>query len=390
MTSDKQTTSSANADLSALARLLGSQRNNPVERQQFSLETLDYHGIAALVYENLNQLKSSAESFDKTSLSEASLSETPVNKELENSLKLRQPLMVANEALRLNELTELFDGFAHAGLQEWLVFKGTALAYSSYPKPWLRPRTDTDILISEAQLDSFSSVFEALGYQREFAITGDLIAYQCTFGKRLVGDASINIDVHWRINNRQCLANAFTLPELLQGAQRIAALGQQVFAPSKVDSLLIACLHRLGHHHTEERLAWLYDIHLLSAQLEDSDWLMLENNAKAKKLATLCADGLNKTQKYFDSKIPSSALESLSKVSISEEPSSIFLNPDLSNWQILMSDLKAIRPWSSKLRFVIQTAIPSPDYIRKKMHTRSATLGYLKRSINGLKRLFGL
>ena len=34
-----------------------------------------------------------------------------------------------------------------------LITKGTALAYTTYPQPWLRPRTDTDILVRPDDVD---------------------------------------------------------------------------------------------------------------------------------------------------------------------------------------------------------------------------------------------
>ena len=48
---------------------------------------------------------------------------------------------------------------------EHLVFKGTALAYTCYPEPSLRPRLDTDLLIRRADREDgvagVSSVWDA-------------------------------------------------------------------------------------------------------------------------------------------------------------------------------------------------------------------------------------
>ena len=42
--------------------------------------------------------------------------------------------------------------------------KGAQLAYSHYPQPWLRPRLDTDLLVSPATATAPIDVLRALGY----------------------------------------------------------------------------------------------------------------------------------------------------------------------------------------------------------------------------------
>jgi len=266
--------------------------NNNAEKKERSqsdlnrlLTRLDYHGISALVGEVTTDIT------------------------LKQALSPRRALMIANEQLRSRELALLLSALAKAGLERYLIFKGTALAHTVYPQAWLRPRTDTDMLIEHSHLKAFSAVFEQQGYQRQFAISGDYVSYQCTFGKQLVGEASINIDVHWRINNRQCLANTIAFDELFDAAEHLSELGSNVPCPNSIDSLMIACLHRLGHHHTEERLTWLYDIHLLANSLTAAQWPVLAHLAKQRGLSALCLDGLKTSALYLGTNADTNALE---------------------------------------------------------------------------------
>ena len=55
----------------------------------------------------------------------------------------------AIELLRKHELVRVLEALARAEVAT-LLLKGTALAYSLYPAPTLRPRADTDVLISTA------------------------------------------------------------------------------------------------------------------------------------------------------------------------------------------------------------------------------------------------
>src|SRR6266550_3749249 len=71
----------------------------------------------------------------------------------------------ALEALRLENVREVvaaLDGRA-------VLTKGTALAYSIYPAPELRPRNDVDLLIDEHDLEAVRAAFALLGFIENLA-----------------------------------------------------------------------------------------------------------------------------------------------------------------------------------------------------------------------------
>ncbi|GAA6138441.1 hypothetical protein NBRC116583_21880 [Arenicella sp. 4NH20-0111] len=344
--------------------------NESVKLNITDLKELDYHGITALICHR--QLPSHVR----------------ISDELKSTLKKRTPLMVANESLRNRELEVLFSALDRAKLTNFIVFKGGALAHTIYEHSWDRARTDTDILIDQAELTLFSAVVEKLGYSRLFAIKGNYVSYQCTFGKNLIGSATINIDVHWRISNRQTLANAYSLADLTLEGQQLTNFLTNPIIPSFVDSLLIACLHRLGHHHTEERLTWLYDIHLLSAKLNPEDWKVFVRKAQLKQLTSISLNALDTAISYFSTSIPHQVLEELNINAAKYEPSRIFLNRKASALSLFISDVKAVKGLNGKLGFIFETFFPSPDYVRKKMRTKSTVKAYGLRATQGIKRWF--
>jgi len=307
--------------------------------------------------------------------------------ELARLIDQRKTMMVANELLKQRALTELFSTLSTSGLDRIILFKGTALAYSVYPEPWLRPRSDVDCLIDHPQLDQFEDVLTTLGYQKQFAIEGKYLSYQTTFSKALSGQSTIHLDLHWRINNRQTLAHAFNVGELLQNAQTLSAFDTAVKIPSPVDSLLIAALHRLGHHHGEERLAWLYDIHLLTQTLNTDAWPQLAQTALNKQLAGVTLDALQYCQQLLNTDVPPDTVTELELASQKTEPSQIFLQRDLPEWRYFLHDLKGLPSLAQKLRVTFEHLLPSPGYIRQRMRTRSAVVGYIKRLLRGLKRI---
>ena len=330
------------------------------------LGLLDYHGITML-----------ADHFGT------------LPKRLSPIIAQRKAMMAANDSLKQIELIGLFDAFADAELKECVLFKGSALAYTLYASPWLRPRSDSDILINPIHKEAFDQVFTALGYQKQFAIEGKYVSYQSTYSKALVGKSAINIDLHWRINNRQILANSYNAKELREHGQPLTELSSNITTPCAADCLLISSLHRLGHHQSEERLAWLYDIHLLASSLTDSDWQHLIEQAQGKQLCAITLDALEHCETLLNTATPALVLAQLSeRAQQVAEPSQLFLQRDLPERVLFWNDVKAMPSFADKLGLLLETFIPSPRYIRQQMNTKSALWGYLKRFIRGFKRVF--
>ena len=348
--------------LNSSARIL--PRPSGLSDHEF-VQQLDYHGITMLVEQAGN-----------------------LPQGVVQLLGPRKALMVASEALKNKALIELFDAFSSAGLQRNILFKGGALAYSIYSKPWLRPRSDTDCLIDQSEHPQFAQVLFDLGYKKSFAIEGKYVSYQHTYSKQLAGQSMMNIDLHWRINNRQALANTYSVDKLIETSSSLSMLSDSIKIPHPSDSLLIASLHRLGHHPNEERLTWLNDIHLLANALnEGNDWPLLCTKAREKRLAGITVDSLNYTKRLFATNISKEPWAELRAAAAIKEPSQVFLNRELPEWRYFLSDLATLQGWGNKLRLIYENVLPSPDYVRQQMGTKSALIAYFKRAMRGLARI---
>ncbi len=343
------------------------QISPPLELDQ--LDTLDYHGITLLVKNCIR--------------------DNDVPSPLSITLKQRRALAISNEALLKQALAQTFDACAKAGLKRFVVFKGTALAYSVYPKAWLRPRSDCDLLINSKDLNAFKQMFEKLGFSQQFGISGNYVSYQQTFNRPLVGDSTLNIDLHWRISNRQCLANTYEVEDILLTSQSLTEIHSSANIPSAIDSLLIACLHRLGHHASEERIAWLYDIHLLAQSLNTSEWHTLTERAQSKQLCSITIDALRLCTQVFATRVPNKVIETLQQTisNAALEPSQFLLQRDLPQWRYFLHDVKSIHSLRAKFAFVRETMLPSHDYLRQKTGTQWLVIAYFKRFKQGIRRL---
>lgn len=269
---------------------------------------------------------------------------------------------VAAEMARNNEFVQVIKALRTAGLAP-VIFKGQALAYSTYPQPWLRPRTDIDALIARSSFEAMVNILTSLGYGRTVAIDADLVLPQLSLYKNRHGMSHV-WDVHWRISNRPALAEALTSMEIFANAVETRIDDIAFLIPNRVYSLLIGCLHLVGHHADEIRMIWLYDLHLLVASMNDAEYQrFLDRSLKTVPMRAACHAALELTQRY----LPEERTDALCRA----------LDPGAkAQWATdqryldgLIGDVSAIGR-GNRLRFVAQHMFPSADYMMKRFGIR--------------------
>lgn len=256
-----------------------------------------------------------------------------------------------------------------------LVTKGTALAYSIYPSPDLRPRTDVDLLIDERDLDAVRAAFASIGFRETVSVIR-----QHMFSRVDANRIMQSYDVHLDITNNATTAGVLGYEELRARAVPIPALG--AIAPSLEDALLYACVHRVVHHHDIDRLIWLYDIHLL---YDAVDRAVFWERAAERRVLTICRHSIALAREAFGGEAGEMP------VPVKKEPSAVFLDHDRSRAALLAADLAAIASWRQRLRVVATLAFPPAEYMEQAFGVRSRALlpvFYLWRALRGVTRLF--
>lgn len=329
------------------------------------INRLDHHGVTMLIY-------------DKGKL----------NEEVMEALAPRKALMVANSDLNTRGLNKLFKNLKNAGLRKCILFKGAALAHTYYPEPWMRPRTDSDCLISQQDHDKFEAVLiSQLEFKKLFAIEGKLVSYQSTYVRKLTKNTNLILDLHWRINNRQTLAKLYTIDEISERGTTTASLNNAVIIPSAVDSILLSCIHRLGHHTGDERLIWLYDIHILANILDEDSWEELCLLCEDKMIAAITLDALNVCKDLLNTDIPESAEKLLRELASRDEPSKLMLKRSTTQWQLFKQDLNSLDNYKLKAQLLKENLFPSSEYIRQSMQTDNVVKGHAKRLFRSFKKV---
>lgn len=328
-------------------------------------ESIEQHGIAPLAYARLS---SAGESW-------------PIHAALRDSA-IRA---TAAESLRLADLRRLLDTFADRGIR-LLIIKGSALAYEVYDAPELRPRGDTDLLIAERDCDSMGAIMRELGYGSQLT-SGDTLAVRQQSFRR----GGHVYDVHWDVTNSAVVRDALPFEDLLARAIAVPGISERAFAPSHADALLLACLHRVAHHHDNERLIWLYDLHLLRERMSREEHAAFWRRAAERRIVTICERSIELADAWFSHAPHDRASDWLSDEERSrEEPSSSFLHRSRTRAAHLGGDLKAL-DWPSRLRRLRELALPPPAFMRQSFPAAprvALPALYVWRGARGVMRLF--
>ncbi len=272
------------------------------------------------------------------------------------------------EKLHQNELNRLFVIFRQHAIQ-FILLKGTAFAYSIYPEPHLRSRGDTDLIINDKDKNKINDMLLAEGYQIYLESNARLHSYQRTYFKEDKLGFTHTLDIHWRINNRQLLAQIFSWQELIEHSTKLARLSEHVRTLNPQYQLLHACLHRVVHLHSTyhfkkfgirgDRIIWLQDIFLLSETMTTKDWKQFSNLCLKKGVCHLVFDTVGAVSSFFPIDVPENILDNLSGHA-REEYSSILLSGGLID-QFLFDF--TILNWPDRLLLLREKVLPSNGYI---------------------------
>jgi hypothetical protein len=329
------------------------------------LEALDQHGIAPLVYARLSATGETWPIF-------AALRDTAIH-------------AAATETLRLADLRALLEAFADRGIRV-LIIKGTGLAYDVYDAPELRSRGDTDLLIAEVDCDSVGALMHQLGYESQLT-SGDTLAVRQQSFRR---DGHV-YDVHWDVTNSPVVRDALPFDELLRRAIAVPRISPQALAPSHGDAMLLACLHRVAHHHDNERLIWLCDIHLLRERMSRDEHAAFWRLAADRRVVTICERSIALAEEWFARTSHDRAADWIrDDERLRDEPSAAFLDRSRTRAAHLSGDLKALG-WRARMRRLRELAFPPAAFMRQSFPSAPIALLpalYVWRGVRGVLRLF--
>jgi len=293
------------------------------------------------------------------------------------------------EPLRAEDLRLVLRELASRGI-EVLLTKGTALAYDLYTKPEHRPRADVDLLISREDVPRAIETFRAMGFDVPETSGDEHAVRQVALSRTDAFGLQHHYDLHWAVTNTPLFATALGFEESRPRAIPIAALGSDARGLDDADALLLACIHRVAHHHDTERLIWLVDIALLSRRMQAEDRRRFWTQASAAGVIGVCVRSLALAEEWM----PGAGFRPEEWLSAEElgrdEPSRAYLDRDLTYGRTMAADFRALS-WRQRVQRAWQLAFPPAAFIQQSFGTTNRLILpwlYVRRGARGVVRLF--
>lgn len=289
---------------------------------------------------------------------------------------------VAADAGERHVIVEVLSTLADADIPV-LLLKGVALGYTAYSAPWLRARSDIDMLVPPGTLNDVTRALGRRGFQPAREVTHPLITRQRHFSRGEQFRAVV--DVHDALANPPVLRTLPEFDELLARAQYVDALAPHGRALRHRDALLHALVHRVAHHNSSVDLLWLYDMHLLAGHMDGGDWKHFVDTAERSRVAAIAADGLRVLVSIFASAVPAAVPSRLAAVQ--GEPSAALLGGQLTEWRLQWINLKSLRGLGEQLEFVrAHLAPPAGEVSFGAGPTWQRPFRYASRVVGGARR----
>ncbi len=245
-----------------------------------------------------------------------------------------------------------------------LLMKGAGLAHTVYPASYLRARVDTDLLVEEHAIERAERVLLAQGWHRPVERETELTAAQRHYTRTRARGPVDHLDLHWRIANPLAFARVLPFAELRRRAVPVRGLGPDARTLGLVDALLVACLHRVAHHHDEIQLLWLWDVHLLVQRASPDDREAFLRLAGRERMCAVCLRGIELSAECFGTAGARDLSDALRLCAAARsEPSARFIH-DTRLVTVLRSDLASLDGWPRRAALIAEHLFPSRAYMQ--------------------------
>ena len=292
--------------------------------------------------------------------------------EFSDAFQRAERAAVIEDALRHAELVHVLEELGTAGVRA-LLFKGAALAHTHYPASHVRVRADTDLIVPASDLTALDGVLGRLRYVSPAETSGRLVSYQRHYHKIDRHGVAHAFDVHWKISNLQALADRWTWQELWRRRVPVTALGSSAVTIDDVHALLLALVHRAGHHPGSHNLLWIYDLHVLASRLSPAEISQVQEIAAARGLGEVAADGLALARDRFGTRAVDPVIDALRARGVHQHDVRL-IQGSWTQARVLRLDLDALPSWRARGRLIREHLLPPASYMRARYGVRSNVL----------------
>ena len=272
-----------------------------------------------------------------------------------------------------------------AGNIEFLIFKGFSYTYLLYNQSNIRPYTDIDVFIDQADYDRVSDILIKQGYQQHSSRQGQFVSFQNSFFDS--NSPQTVIDLHWQINNRIEFHKNFQFVDLYKFAIVIETSVIQFKTLNLVDAFIVGCFHYQAHRVEDRKHIWLYDLAIIWKTMNSQQQTECFNKAQATNQSKIILSTLKQLNKNF---VNCLNLDEIVANQHKEATEDYLLkrHRKITDIKIRLANIKG---FGNKLKFISEYIFQKTDYVQHRYQLKSKNWVYLyypKMWLQDLLKLF--
>ena len=192
-----------------------------------------------------------------------------------------------------------------------LILKGALFAWTVYPHPDQRLRSDMDILVDPTRLEDARQVLVELGYRPLYSAAGGTPTEEEAWCRRCK-DGVHMVDLHWRLRSHPLLRDRLTFTEQWDESVALPALAEGARGQGPVHAVLMASMHWFDALYASPcPLVWILDMDLIWRIMTDAQKQSLRELAIERGLSGLVAENLAQARQEFGTDVADDYLQSL-------------------------------------------------------------------------------
>lgn len=288
---------------------------------------------------------------------------------------------------RINNLQEILKLFAEKNMQV-IGLKGVILVQLVYKDLGLRPMSDIDLLVEEADLQRAEKIMNRLGYRthvsgiKRFFLNFLTRKHQLPIFSNIQNNTFIEIhsDINPPINQYKADLQLFKDKSIFLKNSLL-----KTFSPE--DLLIHLCLHLDRHFfiHGKFRLAWISDILELLRKFQTKfQWKLFMQSCENQQIEQPIYQILNLVNRLYAYQFPTEIAEKIVFFHSSELEDEFvnYLNRQQSEKQILKEKkiraaLGRISGRKAKIKFLLSYLFPSVSFLKQKYSIRHVGIAFL-------------
>jgi len=247
---------------------------------------------------------------------------------------------------------------------ELIAFKGAAVSQWLYHPAYLRPRSDSDVLVRAELAPRLLKVLKKHGFEGILSANSGPVLAECSVARLDAYGVRQVLDVHWCVNSHPRLRHLLGFAELRSRAAA-SPYGSAIWLPDPLDQLFLSVVHLYGHQRGEPaKLIWWVDIDQMWRHFDQTQRAAFVEQALSKGLGALSAAALAHVAQQLDTPVAASDLQRLI-ANFSAEPSARLITYR-GRLIELTDDLASLPGWAARVAWLKDLALPPRAYLEQR------------------------